>query len=63
MSLIKWLVFLIGPSYLIGMWFGEDQRDINKDMCLKEIGPCFHMLIITLNIIFGVTNSNSLAQY
>ena len=23
---LMWLVFLIGPLYLIGMWFNEDQR-------------------------------------
>ena len=23
---LKWLIFLIGPLDLIGMWFGEDQR-------------------------------------
>ena len=23
---LKWLVFLIGPINLIGMWFGEHQR-------------------------------------
>ena len=22
----KWFIFLIGPLYLIGMWFNEDQR-------------------------------------
>lgn len=62
---LKWLVYLIGPSYLIGMWLGEDQRDtiINKDMCLKEFGLCLHISIITLNITFVDTNSNYLAQY
>jgi hypothetical protein len=24
---LKWLVFLIKPMYLIGMWFGEDQSE------------------------------------
>ena len=23
---LKWLAFLIGPLYLVGMWFGEYQR-------------------------------------
>ena len=23
---LKWSIFLIGPLYLIGVWFGEDQR-------------------------------------
>ena len=23
---LKWHLFLIGPLYLIGMWFGEDER-------------------------------------
>jgi hypothetical protein len=32
---LKWLIFLIGHLYVIGMLFGEDQR-VN-DTCLKEI--------------------------
>ena len=36
---LKWLVFLIRPLYLIGMWLGEDQRaNIIKTTFLKEIG-------------------------
>ena len=36
---LKWSVFLIGPIYLIGMWFGEDQRaTYHKGTCIKEIG-------------------------
>ena len=23
---LRWLIFLIGPLYSIGMWFSEDQR-------------------------------------
>jgi hypothetical protein len=23
---LKWLLFLIGPLYFSGMWFGENQR-------------------------------------
>ena len=36
---LNWLMFLIGPLYLIGKWFGEGQRaNIVKDICLKEVG-------------------------
>ena len=36
---LKWFSFLIGPPYLIGIWFGEDQRvNIIKYTCVKEIG-------------------------
>ena len=32
-------MFLIGPLYLIGKWFGEGQRaNIVNDTCLKEVG-------------------------
>ena len=39
---LKWLVFLIGPIDLIGMWFGEDQREnVIKTQCLKELDFVF----------------------
>ena len=40
------LFFLVGPVFLIGMWFGEDQRaNITKTHVLKEIELCFQILI------------------
>ena len=39
---LKQLVFLIGPLYLIGMWFGEDQRTkIIRTLCFKRLDCVF----------------------
>ena len=47
---LKWLVFLIKPLDLVGMWFGEDQRaNITKTHTLKEIGLCLNILITALH--------------
>jgi hypothetical protein len=36
---LKWLVFLIGPLYLFGMWFTEDHKANSiKINIQKEIG-------------------------
>ena len=42
---LKWIVFLIGPLYLIYMWFGEDERA----NILEKIGLCLQILITTLH--------------
>ena len=47
---LEWLVFLNQASILISMQFGEDQRaNTIKFTCLKEIGLCLQILIITLH--------------
>ena len=50
---LKWLVFLIGPLDLIGMWFSEDQRantiKTHVDTCLKEIGLHLPILVTALH--------------
>ena len=39
---LKWLLFLIKPLDLIGMWFGDDQREHNiKSTCSKENRLCY----------------------
>ena len=47
---LKWLVFWIGPPYLIGMSFGEDQRaTILKTTCWKRIDLLLQVSITTLH--------------
>ena len=48
---LKWLVFLIGPMYLIGMWLSEDQRANIIKTCLKEITLRLQILTTTLHTI------------
>ena len=39
---LKWLIFLIGPLYLINTWFNEDQRaNIIKTHVLKSLDYVF----------------------
>ena len=36
---LKWLVFIVGPLFFIGVWIGEEQRTyILKTHVLREIG-------------------------
>ena len=48
---LKWLVFLIGPLYLIDMRFGEDQRANIIKTRSKEIGLHPQILISALHSI------------
>ena len=55
---LKWLVF-IGPLYLIGMWFDDDQRaNIIKTHMLREIGQHLQILITTLHLIANTIERN-----
>lgn len=42
------LLFVVGPLYLINVWFGEDQKNKHhEDTCVKKIGLRlqFHLII------------------
>ena len=48
------LTFLIGPLYLIGVWFGEDQKTKHHiNTCLKEIGLHLQSLLTTPNLVLN----------
>ena len=49
---LKRLVLLIGPLYLIDMWFGEDQRaNMLKTQVQKRLDYIFKISITTLHSI------------
>ena len=56
---LKWLIFLIGPLGLSGMWFRENERAniIKTHMCLKEIGLHLQISIIILHSIVNTFES------
>ena len=41
---LKWVVFLIMPLDLVGMWFGEDQRANIIKHTLRKIRLCPQIL-------------------
>jgi hypothetical protein len=60
---LKWLIFLIGPLGLSGMWFRENERaNIFKDTCLEEIGLRLKISIINLHSIINTIERTNVSN-